>query len=39
MGVLEGASGASADAPFVGLKMVSVLTSHVKKKKKENQEE
>ena len=34
MGVAEGASGASADAPGVGLKLVSVSFSHEKKGEK-----
>ena len=34
MGVAEGASGASADAPGVGLELMSVLFSHEKKGEK-----
>ena len=34
MGVAEGASGASADAPGVGLELVSVSFSHEKKGEK-----
>ena len=34
MGIAEGASGATADAPGVGLKLVSVSFSHEKKGEK-----